>query len=209
MAAARAPASPGATSNPFSPSCTTSGTPPTLVAMTGVPTASDSTTACGKFSQVEEKARVGRTEEAEHVVARSGRAALARRAVARRRGAPSPPALAHRPRRVARRLPPAPPPAPPPATSGGRSARQRQWSAHRCRRAPAPLLASAGGEGRAPGSGSPGRGRRTPHDTAMSRRYALGQTTRVACRNAASRDRRRARMRTSPPACWNASRSPS
>ena len=39
-----------ATRSPFTSSCTTSGTPPTAVATTGVPTESDSTAACGRFS---------------------------------------------------------------------------------------------------------------------------------------------------------------
>ena len=46
--------SPGSTSRPFSPSTTTSATPPVRVAITGVPTASASTTECGKFSHTEE-----------------------------------------------------------------------------------------------------------------------------------------------------------
>ena len=53
IAAASASTSPGGTSRPFSPSVTISGTPPTRVAITGVPSASDSTTPCGKFSQAE------------------------------------------------------------------------------------------------------------------------------------------------------------
>ena len=45
------PARPGATSRPFSPSRTTSGTPPTAVETTGTPTDSASTAECGRFSQ--------------------------------------------------------------------------------------------------------------------------------------------------------------
>ena len=53
IAAASAVGSPGGTRSPFSPSFTTSGTPPTAVAMTGHPTASASTTVCGKFSHAD------------------------------------------------------------------------------------------------------------------------------------------------------------
>ena len=49
----RAAGSFGATRSPFSPSRTTSGTPPTAVAITGVPTARASSTVCGRFSQAE------------------------------------------------------------------------------------------------------------------------------------------------------------
>ncbi len=52
---ASAAGSPGGTSRPFSPSLTISGTPPTAVAITGVPTASASTTVCGKFSHADER----------------------------------------------------------------------------------------------------------------------------------------------------------
>src|SRR5581483_9010721 len=54
IASASAAASPTGTSSPFSPSRTTSATPPVAVAITGVPTASASTTVCGKFSQLDE-----------------------------------------------------------------------------------------------------------------------------------------------------------
>ena len=46
---------PAATSRPFTPSWTTSATPPASIASTGVPTASASTTVCGKFSQLDER----------------------------------------------------------------------------------------------------------------------------------------------------------
>ena len=60
----------GGTSRPFSPSRTTSGTPPTAVAITGHPTASASTTVCGKFSQAD-----GRTEAS---AARKSRSTVSR-----------------------------------------------------------------------------------------------------------------------------------
>ena len=53
MAAAIASTSPGGTSRPFSPSSTTSGIPPTLVAITGVPAASASSSVCGRFSHAD------------------------------------------------------------------------------------------------------------------------------------------------------------
>ena len=50
---------------------TISGTPPTEVAIAGVPTASASTSVCGKFSQAEESsAASARAEQREHLVAR-------------------------------------------------------------------------------------------------------------------------------------------
>ena len=81
----------GGTSRPFSSSCTTSGTPPTAVATTGVPTASASTAACGRFSQALERTAAraparyrstssrGREPAAVHAVVefRSGRGARA------------------------------------------------------------------------------------------------------------------------------------
>src|SRR5581483_92023 len=54
-APASASTSPAETSRPFSPSRTISPTPPTAVAITGVPAASASTTVCGKFSQLDER----------------------------------------------------------------------------------------------------------------------------------------------------------
>ena len=51
IAAASSSGRPGATSRPFSPSRTTSGTPPTAVETTGTPTDSASTAECGRFSQ--------------------------------------------------------------------------------------------------------------------------------------------------------------
>ena len=47
--------SPAGTSRPFTPSWTTSETPPASIASTGVPTASASTTVCGKFSQLDDR----------------------------------------------------------------------------------------------------------------------------------------------------------
>src|SRR5262249_54299860 len=54
IAAASASTSLGGTSKPLTPSSTTSATPPTRVPITGVPTASDSTTVWGKFSHFDD-----------------------------------------------------------------------------------------------------------------------------------------------------------
>ena len=73
MASRSEPGEAGGTSRPFSPSCTTSGTPPTAVAITGVPTASASSTVCGRFShRRREQGCIGGGEESHHVVARPG-----------------------------------------------------------------------------------------------------------------------------------------
>ena len=83
----RAPAASfGATSSPFSPSRTTSGTPPTAVAITGHPTASASTTVCGKFSHAD-----GRTEAS---AARKSRSTVSRGTLAEEAHASVEPELA-------------------------------------------------------------------------------------------------------------------
>ena len=70
--------SPTGTSKPFSPSCTTSATPPAAVAITGVPTASASTTVCGKFSQLEESTAASAAANSSSTVRAAGRRAAAR-----------------------------------------------------------------------------------------------------------------------------------
>ncbi len=79
IAAAIASTSPAGTRRPFSPSTTTSGIPPTAVAITGVPTASASSSVCGRFSQADvSSADVDGAEERDDVVARARRRGTAR-----------------------------------------------------------------------------------------------------------------------------------
>ena len=71
IAAASSSGRPGGTSRPFSPSCTTSGTPPTAVETTGTPTDSASTAECGRFSQsLESSAASAPATRAQRLVAR-------------------------------------------------------------------------------------------------------------------------------------------
>ena len=93
IAAASASTSPGGTSRPFSPSSTTSGIPPTDVAITGVPAASASSRVCGRFSHADvrsaasaaRKSAITSSREPGPEEARRARRRRARRHVARAR----------------------------------------------------------------------------------------------------------------------------
>ena len=99
IAAARASTSPTGTRRPLTPSTTTSATPPTSVEITGVPTARDSTTLCGKFSQLDEstvasaaakRSSISSRGRAPSKRTRSPRASLEISPTTRSRSSPSP-----------------------------------------------------------------------------------------------------------------------
>ena len=202
---------PAGTSSPFSPSFTTSATPPTPSRSPGVPTASDSTTVCGKFSHVDESRLASAARKSRSTSSRGKRAEEAdaspsrSRSISARSG-PSPATTesdAGHPRHGLdadlERLLAADPP-------GERERRALDAEGGR-----APRRVSAAAADPAPDSGSraPGPAARPTH-TAMSRRYALGQMTRVARRSAASRETGAARgCGGRRPRPWNSSMSPS
>ena len=187
------PTSPAGTRSPFSPSCTTSGTPPTAVAITGVPTASASSE---RVREVLPRRREQRgVDGAEEARARRRASRLrgsgpARRARARARAAR---ATRARDRRPATRSVDAGHP-------GERGERDRRAPSARSAGPPCPSVGPSNPE-RAPAAssrdgsaGSSGAGfgttvdapsGRGPSRARSSRRYALGTTILRARRSAA------------------------
>ena len=191
IAPAIASTSPAGTRSPFSPSCTTSGMPPTAVAITGVPTASASSSVCGRFSHADvsnaastprkslmTSSRVPaprkRTRavdpELRERVARAMRAPDRRPAPGARRRAPGRAPRAHRRAPSARS-------ACPPCPASARESRARR----------APRRATGATGARAPGSGRPRRARgrgpsraRSPSGTRSGRR-SCGHGAALAC----------------------------
>ena len=186
---------PAGTSRPFSSSWTTSGTPPTAVATTGVPTASASTTLCGRFSQAEVESAASaarysvRTSSRERGPEKRTRSAIPSAEACRSsdcRSGPSPATTSET--------------SPSRATASSASPRAF-WRVRRPAvasvkpfRPSATRASSRAGSVGSAGAGfgtTTSRSAGTPQPTARSRRYALGTTTRVARRSAAFRVARR------------------
>ena len=205
--------SPAGTTRPFTPSRTTSATPPTAVAITGVPTASASTTVCGKFSQEDVSSDASAARKRARTPSRSSGP--------RKRTRPSSPRTDVSRCASARS---GPSPAIRNETSSTRATASRATSSAFCRVIrPAnasvgpsmPNLSRAASRSGSAGSGGAAfgmtvtRSSSTPHAIASDARYALGQTRASTRRSVRSRACRRTRTRAPPPNCWKASRSPS
>ncbi len=194
---------PTGTSRPFSPSRTSSGTPPTAVAITGVPTARASTTVCGKFSQDEVRSEAS--------AARKSVSTPSRFSGPRKRTRPSRPSSATLRRRSGRS---GPSPAIARVTPSTRTRASRATSSAFCFvirpanassgpstsscRARLVAIGKSGSGGAAFGS-TVTRSRGTPQLTASAARYPLGQTRWATRRSARSRAFRSARTRSPPP----------
>ncbi len=203
--AASASTSPGSTSRPFSPSRTTSATPPVRVAITGVPTASASTTRVREvLPRRGEQRRVAGAEELEHAGRGSGprKRAWPRRSSAARSG-PSPAIASATPARRAASIP----------TSSDFCARQPAREDER-RPVEAELARAAPRAARSSGIGGAGFG---------STRHAVGRArpsrarARAGTPTASRRERRGARRRRGRAAAaasrgdgrgWNSSSDP-
>jgi hypothetical protein len=180
--------------------------------MTGVPTASDSTTVCGKFSHAEESRLASARGELEHLLTRQRAEEANTPLQAEVRGAPlhllALGAVAADEERDAGHLMHGLEPdlerllaTDPPGEGEERPVDADGLPRLFVRRQLRQVRRRVGDDEH----GSRG----TPQETAISARYALGQMTRVARPSAAFLDRRSARMRASPATCWKASMSPS
>ena len=212
MAEAIAAMSRGGTSRPFSPSRTTSGIPPTAVAITGVPVASASSSVCGRFSQADVRSAAS---TARNSAITSSRVPAPRKRT--RSASPSSPARRSSSARSG------PSPRTRSATSGTRArASSVSPSAFCAVSRPAtpsakpsmPRVARAssrvgcsGTSGAGFGTTSTREGSR-PQPIAICRRYALGTTMRRARRRAAVRVARRNRRRRPRRSAWNSSSVP-
>ena len=204
------------TSRPFSPSRTTSGTPPTAVAITGVPTASASSTRVrevlprrreqrrvGGAEELDTSSRVPGAEEA-HAVAEAELAAARARALRARGRRRARAATRRRTRasgreRVAERL------------LRRQPARRTRARARRCRAPRAPPRAAAARAAAAPGSGRPIDPLRVeaPAERDLAQVGARRRRTCAARRRAAVRVARSARTRrASARRAWNSSSVP-